>query len=293
MLERLRDVVRSYNEEFYILGTFMLALLLITAMILPLVPHHDFWPVMAALLLALLPATQGAVDLVNGMVTALMKTEALPKLDFSKGIPQEAATLVVVPTLLLNERQVEDLLDELEARYLSQSGSESALCAADGLPDSRARPPDPDEGPLVDLAARAIDELNVKYARRSRRIVSAAASASRLQCPPGRVDGVGAQARQAAGPEQAAAGRDRQLSAQGWSAGSAGADLLRHHAGLRHAASAWNRGAHGGTMAHPLNRAMIHPRLRIVTAGYGILQPRVGVSVVVGVAVAAGGAVFG
>jgi hypothetical protein len=34
-----------------------------------------------------------------------------------------------------------------------------------------------------------------------------------------------------------------------------------------------------GTMAHPLNRATIHPRLRIVTAGYGILQPRVGVSV--------------
>src|SRR6185369_236506 len=78
-MERLRELVCTYNEEFYILGTFILALLLITAIILPLVPHHEFWPVMAALLLALLPATQGAVDLVNGMVSALMKTEALPK----------------------------------------------------------------------------------------------------------------------------------------------------------------------------------------------------------------------
>jgi hypothetical protein len=34
-----------------------------------------------------------------------------------------------------------------------------------------------------------------------------------------------------------------------------------------------------GTMIHPLNQAIIHPKLRIVTAGYGILQPRVGVSV--------------
>jgi cyclic beta-1,2-glucan synthetase len=34
-----------------------------------------------------------------------------------------------------------------------------------------------------------------------------------------------------------------------------------------------------GTMAHPLNQAIIDPRLRIVTEGYGILQPRVGVSV--------------
>src|SRR5580698_4635672 len=34
-----------------------------------------------------------------------------------------------------------------------------------------------------------------------------------------------------------------------------------------------------GTMAHPLNQAIIDSRLRIVTKGYGILQPRVGVSV--------------
>jgi hypothetical protein len=34
-----------------------------------------------------------------------------------------------------------------------------------------------------------------------------------------------------------------------------------------------------GTMAHPLNRPLIDPRLNIVTDGYGILQPRVGISV--------------
>ncbi len=118
LMERVREVVRSYNDEFYILGTFVLALLLITAMILPLVPRNDFWPVIAALLLALMPATQGAVDLVNSTVTTLMKTEALPKLDFSKGIPADAATLVVIPTLLLRDRQVEELVAELEARYL-------------------------------------------------------------------------------------------------------------------------------------------------------------------------------
>ena len=34
-----------------------------------------------------------------------------------------------------------------------------------------------------------------------------------------------------------------------------------------------------GAMGHPLNRAVIDPESRIVTEGYGILQPRVGVSV--------------
>ena len=34
-----------------------------------------------------------------------------------------------------------------------------------------------------------------------------------------------------------------------------------------------------GAMAHPLNRPLIDPELNIVTRGYGILQPRVGISV--------------
>jgi hypothetical protein len=34
-----------------------------------------------------------------------------------------------------------------------------------------------------------------------------------------------------------------------------------------------------GTLAHPLNQAIIDPENNVVVAGYGILQPRVGVSV--------------
>ena len=39
-----------------------------------------------------------------------------------------------------------------------------------------------------------------------------------------------------------------------------------------------------GTMAHPLNRAVIDPVSHIVREGYGILQPRVGISVQFGIA---------
>ncbi|MEG9437619.1 glycosyl transferase [Edaphobacter sp. HDX4] len=277
--ERLREWVGTYNEEFYILGTFVLALLLITAIILPLVPHHDFWPVMAALLLALLPATQGAVDLVNGLVTTLMKTEALPKLDFSKGIPQEAATLVVVPTLLLNEQQVQDLLDELEARYLSNQDENLHFALLTDLPDTAARPPQVDEGPLVDMAARAIDQLNRKYAGRG------AGSFLLLH--------------------RHRAFNARQGVWMGWERKRG--KLLDLNRLLEEEHDSFPRKAgplgvlehiryvitldsdtqlpHGtaarmiGTIVHPLNRAIIHPKLRIVTAGYGILQPRVGVSV--------------
>ena len=49
-----------------------------------------------------------------------------------------------------------------------------------------------------------IDELNAKYGRQQGRIVRVSAPPSHLQHAAGRVDGMGAQARQAARPEQAA-----------------------------------------------------------------------------------------
>lgn len=278
-LERLRDIVRSYSEEFYILGTFVLALLLITAIILPLVPHNDFWSVMAALLLAMLPATQGAVDLVNGSISALMKTEALPKLDFSKGIPSDAAALVVVPTLLLHERQVEELLDELEARYLCNEDPNLHFALLTDLPDTSIRPLDPDEGPLVDMAARAITALNKKYAARK--------GGSFFLLHRHRVFN----SRQGAwmGWERK---RGKLLDLNKLLLGELDsfprkvgplATLERiHYVITLDSDTQLPRGTAArmvGTMAHPLNRAIIHPRLRIVTAGYGILQPRVGVSV--------------
>ncbi|WP_433963878.1 hypothetical protein [Tunturiibacter gelidiferens] len=102
---------------------------------------------MGALLLALLPATQGGVDLINNTISALMHAEALPKIDLSKGVPDDAITLVVVPTLLLNEIQVRELFDELEARYLSNQDPNIHFGLLTDLPDTKARPLDDDSNP--------------------------------------------------------------------------------------------------------------------------------------------------
>lgn len=278
-IERLRGMMRQWNEEFYILGTFTLAVLLITAIILPLVPHHDYWAVIGALLFALLPVTQGAVDLVNGSITALMKAEPLPKLDFSKGVPAEMTALVIVPTLLMHEKQVNELFDELEARYLANQDQNIHFGLLTDLPDTPTRPPDEDNNPLVLLALRLVDELNAKYAGQQ--------GGSFFLLHRHRVFNA------------------RQGVWMGWERKRG--KLLDLNKLLVHAFDTFpvkagplplldrvryvitldsdtqlSRGAAArltGTIAHPLNQAIIDPRLRIVTAGYGILQPRVGVSV--------------
>ena len=129
-------------------------MLLIVALIAPLVPHHNFAAVIFALFLALIPASQGGVDLINNTVSALLHAESLEKIDFSKGIPNDARTLVIIPTLLLNEPQVRDLFEELEARYLSNQDPNLHFGLLTDLADSAARPFDEDKNLLVNFAVQ-------------------------------------------------------------------------------------------------------------------------------------------
>ena len=279
MADRMRTLILTNNEEFYILGIFTVSVLLIVAFIAPLVPHHAFAPVIATLFLALLPATQGAADLVNNIVTAGLHPRALPKLDLTSGIPAEEATLVVVPTLLLSEGQVREMFEDLEARYLSNEDPHLHFGLLTDLPDSLARPEPEDRNALVELALRLTNDLNHKYEQ--------VRGGKFLLLHRHRTFN----ARQGAwmGWERK---RGKLLDLNNFILGDfdsfpvkGGPVEVLHR--VRYVITLDSdtqlpRGTASrmiGTMAHPLNQAIVDPKSRIVTLGYGILQPRVGVSV--------------
>jgi hypothetical protein len=277
--EVLRDFVRSHNEDLYPLCIIVLSIALIIPIIAPVVPRNPFLLVMSALILSLIPVTQGAVELVNGVVTSLLKAESLPKIDYSKGVSADSTTMVVVPTLLLNEAQVQDLYDELEARYLSNEDPNIHFALLTDLPDSPTQPSPDENEPLVQKAIRLTEILNAKYGGRK--------GGWFLLLHRHRVFNI------------------REGAWMGWERKRG--KLLDLNKLLLHEFDSFpiksgplhvldrvryiitldsdtqlpraTASRMIGTMAHPLNRAIINPRSRIVTAGYGILQPRVGVSV--------------
>ncbi len=71
--------------------------------------------------------------------------------------------MVVVPTLLLNEAQVRELVEELEIRCLANPDPNLHFALVTDLPDSVSRPREDDRDPLVDLAVRLINDLNARY----------------------------------------------------------------------------------------------------------------------------------
>lgn len=73
---------------------------------------------LAAALLALLPASELAVLVVQRAVAWLVPPRRLPRLDLARGVPENAQTLVVVPVLLTGLEEVDRLLGHLEVQAL-------------------------------------------------------------------------------------------------------------------------------------------------------------------------------
>ena len=69
-------------------------------------------------ILALFPASDLALALVNRTVTDALGPRSLPRFELAEGVPEDLRTLVVVPTLLTSPADVEEQVARLEIHFL-------------------------------------------------------------------------------------------------------------------------------------------------------------------------------
>ncbi|MBK1649207.1 glycoside hydrolase family 94 protein [Rhabdochromatium marinum] len=236
-------------------------------------------PILA--LLAMLGASQLAVALMNWLTSLLTRPHRLPRLDFSAGIPPEARTLVVTPTLLGSARGVEALLEALEVRFLANRDPHLHFALLTDLHDAPSEALPGDQA-LIDQAARGITALNAKYPcangdhfflfHRPRRWNPQAGVWMGYERKRGKLMDLNALLR------QDISGADARFSL------IVGDRLilpnLRYVITLDTDTQLPRDAAREmvGAMEHPLNQPYFDPALGRVISGHGILQPRVAVS---------------
>ena len=276
--ESVQEFLRRHPDEFYLGGIEILTLVIIIAIMTPVFnSFNTFWGRICAILLLILPSSQSAVEVMNYLTTALLPPRILPKLDFSEEIPVDCVTMVVVPTLLLSEKQVRRLVEDLEIRYLGNNYENLHYALLSDMPDSTETPNEQD--PLVELCAQLIGELNEKYAAQKRGAFFLFHRHRIFNPREGVWMGWERKRGKLLDFNRLIKGKYDSFPVK-----VGNLDLLpqvRFVLTLDSDTELPRGTAHRlvGAMAHPLNQAIIDPQQNIVVAGYGILQPRVGISV--------------
>jgi cyclic beta-1,2-glucan synthetase len=241
---------------------------------------HGASAAMIALIVAAaaMPAADIAIGLVNYLVTKIVPPQTLPKMDFSRGIAEDCATFVVMPTLLTNPENNATLLERIEIHYLSNPDPQLRFALLTDWTDA-AEEHTPNDQALVQQILDGVTALNRRHAPQGpprfflfhrRRLWNPIQNCwmgwerkrgklhefnrlllgktdttySQFSCPPNEIP----KARFVITLDA-----DTQIPRE------TASRLI-------------------GTLAHPLNRPRFDPAQRRVVSGYAVLQPRVSVS---------------
>ncbi len=231
------------------------------------------WAVSVIGVVSVVAAMQLGMALVNLLATALVRPESLPRMDFSKGIPLECRTLVVVPTMLTSPESIARLIEDLEVRFVANRDRHLHFGLLTDFGDAGAESL-PGDARLLDLARKGIDDLNAKYSepansfflfhrprlwnRWDKRWMGYERKRGKLADLNALLRGVSDRFAMVVGDRRVLPGVRYVITLD------TDTQLPRDTARVL-----------VGAMAHPLNRPSFDERKRRVVEGYGVLQPRV------------------
>jgi cyclic beta-1,2-glucan glucanotransferase len=239
------------------------------------------WPTLLMVgLVALLPVLDIAISAVHQLVAAFLPPRLLPKLDLrgEGGIPAEFRTAVVIPTLFADVHGVHEALETIEVQFLANREAHLHFAVLSDFTDAATATMESDNA-IVQAAVDGINSLNARYAAESGDAFYLFHRERRWNAQQGAWMGWERKRGKLAEFNRFLRGGSR----------DAFAVIVGTVEPLRNVRYVITLDADTvlppdaapllvGALAHPLNRAVYDPTRQRVVHGYGILQPRVGVS---------------
>ncbi len=271
---RLSDFYKRHMLLFYAGGAAVSTLISAALLALPL--FFRFPPVygIVGFIISLIPVYTVAIAVNNRLFTLFNKPAFIPKMEFKDGIPDDCATMVVIPALVTSEEDGHELLSKMEVYWAANQQKNLSFTLLSDFKEDKNEIAAQDEA-IIERMEQMVNRLNAQYGR----TLFFFAQRKRTQIKEnGRYGGY-----------------ERKRGA-----------LLDFCRLLDGDASAFTHVTKGlpenikyvitldsdtelgrdaavkmvGAMEHPLNRPVIDKKTGIVTSGYGVMQPRIGIDVV-------------
>lgn len=141
----------------YLSSIFILTVLLCILLSSYFIP----WRVLGFFIL-LVPVGQLTMQIVSQILSAFIPPKPLPKMDYSKKIPEESATMVVIPTIIGNKEKIKEVFDKLETFYIFNKSNNLYFTLLGDVTSSDSKVCSFDKD-LVEYGKTIAAQLNKKY----------------------------------------------------------------------------------------------------------------------------------
>ena len=280
LFERFHRAASNHPTFFYLGAIIFLTLTMVGLLVFVAdIFYGDPFLLIIFIVLSLIPASDLAVSMVNLDVTHTFVPRLLPRMDFSTESPQDAQTFVVIPTLLTSVETVEDSLEKLEVHYLANQDPNFYFALLSDFADAPAAEMPSDEQ-ILDTAIAGIEQLNVRHQRADGAPLFFLFHRRRLWNEPegkwmgwerkrGKLHEFNCLLRAQKKTSFMTDAADKSFLEKTKYVITLDADTQLPRDVARRLV---------GIIEHPLNRPQFDKKLRRVVKGYGVLQPRVGIT---------------
>lgn len=305
--QRLHGIRQSTAVRLYVGAIILLTLVLSTYLLLQsyyairvralaigdAAVDATLWLLAPISIVLLLASSHLVLSLSNWIIMLLAKPQPLPRMDFSKGLPDHCRTLVVIPSMLGSQKDLDALVEALEVRFLGNRDTALHFSLLTDFNDADNESLTADQE-LLDAAKERFEALNRRYASADGGDIFFLFHRPR-QWSPGERKWIGYERKRG---KLSALNALLLSSPEALPAAIARFSLIVGDVGALLGRTASNSG--GGarvkyiitldadtqlpresarqfvaTMAHPLNRPRYDHARKCVVEGHGILQPRV------------------
>lgn len=277
--ERLVALILQHPSVTYLGLIALLTTLFVTLLVSTAVHFGAEMPILIGLaLLSIVPASELALNIANWDLAHLIAPRVLAQIDTSAAVPESARTFVVIPTLLTSESVVEELLEKLEVYSLANQDEHIYFALLSDFADA-PKEKMPDDPKILDLAQYLIKELNDKYQAANGQKFSL--FHRRRQWNEGEGKWMGWERKRGKLEEfnrLLRGAKDTSFVAN--TVESDFLDQIKYVITLDSDTQLPRDAAKKliGIAEHPLNRPEFDEKLHRITKGYGILQPRISIS---------------
>jgi len=141
---------------------YLFALTAITSLIAFFIADYFIKPKILSFIILFIPISQLITQIINEYLIHRTQTKVMPKMDYSKGIPKESKTMVVIPTIIATKEKIKEMFDVLETFYLINKSENLYFTLLGDVKASNVKVEDYDKE-LSEYGKNYAENLNKKY----------------------------------------------------------------------------------------------------------------------------------
>ena len=124
--------------------------------------NKEFWFSTFMAILLYIPISEIFLRIENYLLSKIKSPSIIPKLDFDKGIPDDKATFIVIPTILKTKEKVQEMFEKLEVYYLANKSENLYFALLGDCSEENVKVKDEDYE-VMQTGIDICQKLNEKY----------------------------------------------------------------------------------------------------------------------------------